>query len=433
MKRVFFVVVMILLPSLAMAFSTPTSPCTGDVTFADGTEYLIVGQYVCNGSTGTVTVEGGSIIKFSDTSPGQWNVGKITTSGTTAANPAYWTSCNDDTIGTDFGTASGDCGDTTPDGDDWLGMTAGGTVSLFTLDYLYWKYGRSMAVFSNVFNPTPSGSVSNSIFDDPSDSAGDILISVSSLSFGAEITFENNIMRMYAGEAFRIRPIDSATTNGTVNIKNNLMLMSTSNSYFGIRFLQDNNFTIDANVYNNTIVCLDPSTNITGIDVDDTHAGVIVKDNIVAKGAVSNCPKAYEANVGDNHDHDYNMAYGATTAWSGSWVEATNEVDDVDESANPDFTEHTDDNIPTWADDYHLGPSQSDAVDGGSRSASAAGLDDRHALSTGSNDSGTVDLGFHYPSADGGGEPEEEGEAAPAILPPVMNPLNGKGIKPWEI
>jgi len=46
--------------------------------------------------------------------------------------------------------------------------------------------------------------------------------------------------------------------------------------------------------------------------------------------------------------------------------------------------------------EYYLDP-DSPCIDAGSRSASEAGLSDRTTQADGKPDTGTVDMGFHYP------------------------------------
>jgi hypothetical protein len=180
----------------------------------------------------------------------------------------------------------------------------------------------------------------------------------------------------------------SVTNTKTFNITNNLIRLTGNGSHYGILMQQtDTDYAI--NVYNNTIVCDAAGTGYAYRALNEP-ATTLWYDNIA-----TGCANGFE-HTGSSV-HDYNLAYNNSTNFGGSWSAEANEI-----TTDPDHQTHDDSalGVPSWADDYHLGTS-SNAIDAGSQTASAAGMDAKHAADTGVNDSGTVDIGHHYPTAAG--------------------------------
>ena len=363
----------------------------GDVTVASGV---------------TVTVSAGTVVKGAiDSQPhlsngsggGTWDING------TVGSPVYFTSCNDSSMGDSTKSAGSCTGGTegSPLPGDWEGIhwIAGATLYIDNAVIRYCGGSAGTTCFggtglANGLDVVVDGLIFDNWRDSSHTAATAIHIIMTTSATSNTVTMKNVLIDASTTDDATdeiVYAVTGSDADNEITLRNFLIVYGGAGG--GALFLSSANSTVSLlDVDNVTVICTDDTNSANeGFWVDRTNGLAGFYHNNVVVG----CGIGYHGKLGDP-THDYNMAFNTDTPWSSSWVDAgANEIE-----TTPDFTAasgHTPDSTwgPSWATPYHLGAS-STADDAGSQTATAAGLDARHTVAAGTNDTGTVDLGFHF-------------------------------------
>jgi len=416
--------ILLLFPSLAFGYEVEGGSIIGDEVWVSGETYLLqVALTISDGNS--LTIQDGAIIKIFNTgiaSGRRINVYDTLSVNGTQANPVYWTSCADKSVGADV-TDHASCDDVAVTNCDIAVVNiAGATEPSVTINYTEFSYVGGVSSFYMSANPNFTFNMQNSIVRDFQDLActSNYLIA-HNLAPDAGVTtfiFKNNIIHdSYTGDDTSARQMDFgmryAGTEDIFIIENNLFITESSSDAHFLYLESRDNANVSFTINNNTIVCNNAGHTGTGFYfyTHGTIPNIQISDNIV-----QGCGAGFNALVFDipTGKHYNNLAYNNGTDYSATWVKVASEI-----TTTPDFQEHAGTYTPVWADDYHLGVS-SNAIDAGSTTATLAGLDGKHATDDGVNDSGTLDLGFHYFTAGAGSAMKPISKFFPISLNPII-------------
>jgi len=384
-----------------MHYTTATGNLSGEVNWTE--TVVITGNIILNAGC-TLTVSAGAVVKFMDGF-------KITNNAAgaeflingAAGNHAIFTSCRDQTAGEDTSGHHATCFDA-PTVGVWEQLLSGGYFEAY---YAEVRWAGSGAANEEVIECFSSQSDFACVFkngivrDYGTGSADPDAFYYSNASFTGRIGWiENN---QFIGPSW-IDPTWMVyfreLNTGTVTFKNNIVIAP--GEAVDILFQPHNDADpVSFEVTNNTFICLtNNSIRPTGLTIASGANNFQFQGNII-----DGC--AYNMTIANPNTRGFNSASNHGTANWGSYV-----TDGTDITSDPAFETYDVDGIESEADAYHLGAAASQ-IDGGHAAVAATGLTGMHTVAATTEDTGSVDMGFHFPGYDlvGGGEGEGEGEA----------------------
>lgn len=363
-------------------------------TWVAGETYLVSTNASVNAGQ-TITVEAGAVVKFqtgvslhSLNATGSW----VTTG--TWGDWAYFTSCDDNSVGEDLAPYlivddDGNCGDGTPEDVDW-----GSVLCRYNCDFtgahiryhgLTYIDGASDWDQCNIEEEDEGFQIRN--------------------SYPGAITLTNSTIRI--GTVGDVCPaVMFNYGNRDHVVSNNLFLFedapaagcSTGVIDFGPTGTQSMVFT------HNTVI----SSSI--VNTNFMHFFSVPTTGTFTNNFFDD-PSAWGI-LNPGTGFTYNQYTGSKGVALG-----TGETEGV----TVNWASHVDTGTPAWAQAYHF-TAGDDPIDAGSDTAASFSLDTKHTLSDGTVDSGTVDLGFHF---DGGGAAPPAGGFEDYIYMPFH-------LIPWE-
>jgi hypothetical protein len=361
---------------------------------ADETWTAVVGTYfvddVVYTSTYELTIEPNVTVKLNQNSGIRANSagGNIILDGVDSDNHIRFTSCLDMTVGSAISDEDCDLGEpgvTAPGGGNWYYVWFDAVNEDILVDWVWLSYCWKCLQIDTT--ATPSAITVTNVKAE--DSIGDPGMSwgISIITTGATATtwiIENNFV--YKGNFGTSCPFEvnySGSSNlSTGSFRNNFVLTDakpTEIIMWRWRFGAP-----DPEIENNTVICTNADTSAPNVEMWYSNA----RNNVFA-----GCELVYM----ETGTLEYNVCYDMKDG-----------DDDCGGTGNtygdPAFGSHDDSAdgwTPSWAEAYHVGAAGS-AVDAGDTTAAAQLLSDTtpmsdlHTVTGGTNDSGTLDMGFHF-------------------------------------
>jgi len=379
-----------------MHYETKNGTISSDATWGSGTTYYLDADVTIANEV-TLTVEGGAVVKGGSPTiaiKGGGQDAVLVTSGASMTNFAYFTAKDDNSVGAEIDGSDGE-----PDTPGFGGIGEEANAFQINLDGAYIGYALNPVWVKGDGLTDISITLTNSYIYWNSGSVG---VKAQTTGTGSNLDFHVNNCIFYTpanvtstGVVYTYWLFPAPITS-EFHIENNLFYIDAI-PYDPIAVIwtrgHDSFKGVDVIIRNNTVFCTENVGDTRGIysytpDITTTT----VQDNIVV-----GCTTGYLTNAVGETDliEDHNLAYNNGTDWGNGFGGGTGDI-----TTTPDFGTHDDaaSGVPEWANDYHLGTSTT-AVDAGSRSSSAAGLDALHTVVAATTDSGDVDLGFHFPVA----------------------------------
>jgi hypothetical protein len=382
-------------------YTTVGGALSADTTWASGTYYV-----TSDVTTGVynLTINAGVVVKFSGSGDGiavDDAAGHLEIDGT-QADPVIFTSCSDSTYGEDMN-GVGTC-DTTPAAGEWDAIVL--NFHSMNAEFFILRYGGSTAGGGIYSAGAPNGTDVGDVYvrglrvvtSEFATTVGSIVEFSASATSDADLTLIESYFYQdsttLTGNVVRFA--NSSRTTGTNVVKNNFWEITDANATsYALNMLALNTTTTE--VRNNTFQY--DVGGSRGIYINSLQAGgsATATDNYIECNGLTNVVAYHGATINGTWTHENNFSDGCgSNTFATHWVEGASESSSTDCVLKAGDGVHSDnDFVPSWAENFHVA-SGSNCVDAGSRTASAAGLDEYHIIDDATLDTGTVDVGAHF-------------------------------------